>query len=442
VRALRTALSPENEMTYFARVALLAALVAPPMSVVVLAHEADEKALAQAADFKPYAGKVKGESVRLRTGAGTNHPPIYVFEKDEEVVVVGVKDNWAEVRLPKNAPCWIAAEFVTIAADGKSYTVKGERVNLRGSADTTSFPIGQVRKGATLAAVIDGQSGKAMATETYVRVIAPAEAHGFVAADFVEKVRDIAPEKLPAETKAPAPDAEPAKKEERKVDPKAVVEKPGSGETAKPDVQGGSVVPPKETEKQPEAKRAPTKEELADEAATFAELRNLLRDELKKPAAQVKLASLRKMFEQYAEFALDEKLRAEAKTIIGKIDAADKLIEAEKKRLAEEQAKRDAEVERIKKEALEKKPVEEGPVTWLAEGTVGATGKLAKTPASHRLFGDDDKVLYDLRWDKGDLSQYAGKYVRVSGEIKQYDGWPNKVVVITKIEILIEDEDK
>ena len=178
-------------MTYFARVALLAALVAPPMSVVVLAHEADEKALAQAADFKPYAGKVKGESVRLRTGAGTNHPPIYVFEKDEEVVVVGVKDNWAEVRLPKNAPCWISAEFVTLSADGKSYTVKGEKVNLRGSADTTSFPIGQVRKGATLVAVIDGQSGKAIATETYVRVIAPAERELLAEKDEQERLAGV-----------------------------------------------------------------------------------------------------------------------------------------------------------------------------------------------------------------------------------------------------------
>ena len=95
-------------MTYFARVALLAALVAPPMSVVVLAHETDETALAQAENFKPYVGRVKGDSVRLRTGAGVNHPPIYVFEKAEEMIVVGLKEGWAEVRLPKNAPCWIS----------------------------------------------------------------------------------------------------------------------------------------------------------------------------------------------------------------------------------------------------------------------------------------------------------------------------------------------
>lgn len=419
-------------MTYFARVALLAALVAPPMSVVVLAHETDETALAQAENFKPYVGRVKGDSVRLRTGAGVNHPPIYVFEKAEEMIVVGLKEGWAEVRLPKNAPCWISSEFVTVSADGKSYTVKGERVNLRGSADTTSFPIGQVKKDAVLTAVIDGQSGQAIKTETYVRVIAPSEAHGFVASEFIEKVRELAPEKL-----------DDGKKEERKVDPSAVVEKPAPEGQPTPDSGGkGEVIPSKAEEKKPEPKRAPTKEELEDEAKTFAELKNLLRDELKKPAADVNLTNLRKMFEQYSEFALDEKLRGEAKGFIEKIDATVKLIDAEKKRLADEQAKREAEVERIKKEALEKKPVEEGPVTWLAEGTVGATGKLAKTPASHRLFGDDDKVLYDLRWDKGDLSKFAGKYVRVAGEVKQYDGWPNKVIVITKVEILIEDEDK
>lgn len=427
-------------MTYFARVALLAALCAPSMTVV-MAQQADERPTAQAAEFKAWAGKIKGDSVRLRSGAGTNHPPIYVFEKDEKVTVVGQREGWVEIRLPANAPCWIAAEFVTASADGKSYTVKGDKVNLRGSADTSSFPIGQVKKGAVLKAIIDGQSGQAVKTESYVRILPPAEARGYVAAEFVEKLHDLAPEKM-AEAKAPeAPkDSETAKKEERKVDPNAVVENP-KREGSKADVPGGNVIPPAEGGKT-ETRREPTKAELEDEAKTFAELRNLLRDELKKPAAEVNLTNLRKIFEQYAEFALDEKLRTEAKGYIEKIDATVKLIDAEKKRLADEEAKRQAEIERIKKEALEKKPVEEGPVTWLAEGTVGATGKTARTPASHRLFGDDDKVLYDLRWDKGDLSKFAGKYVRVAGEVKQYDGWPNKVIVITKIEVLIEDEDK
>ncbi len=418
-------------LPYFTKVALLAALFGTPAIITVQAqaHEADESSATKAA--KPYVGRVKGDSVRLRTGAGTNHPPIYVCDKDEEVVVVGAKDGWTEVRLPKNAPCWVASEFVTVSADGKSYSVKGDKVNLRGSADTVSFPIGQVLKGAELTACIDGQTGKAIVTEKYVRVIAPAQAHGFVASEFVEKVREIAPEKLP----------EVAKPADRAVDPNATVEKPGTGPVSD---ATGDVIPPKPEDKKPEVKRAPTKEELEDERKTFDELKVMLRDELRKPAADVNLTNLRKLFEQYAEFALDEKLGAEAKKYIERIDSTVAMVDAEKKRLADEQAKREAEIERIKKEALTKKeePQDTGPVVYIAKGTVGATGKLAKTPASHRLFDDAGNVLYDIRWDKGDLSKYMGKYIGITGEVKEYDGWPNKVIVIKRVDVLIQDDDK
>ncbi len=154
--------------------------------------------------------------------------------------------------------------------------------------------------------------------------------------------------------------------------------------------------------------------------------------------------ALRKLFEQYAEFALDEKLGAEAKKYIERIDSTVAMVDAEKKRLADEQAKREAEIERIKKEALTKKeePQDTGPVVYIAKGTVGATGKLAKTPASHRLFDDAGNVLYDIRWDKGDLSKYMGKYIGITGEVKEYDGWPNKVIVIKRVDVLIQDDDK
>lgn len=417
-------------LPYFTRVALLAALFAAPASVLIPAQAQEAPAPTQTE--KPWLGRVKGDGVRLRSGAGVNHAPIHVLDKGDELVVVGTKEGWMQVRLPKGAACWVASELVVAAADGKSYTVKGDRVNLRGSPDTNSFPIGQVGKGKQLAACMDGQTGQAVVSEKYVRVIPPEEATAYVSGEFIEKVRDIAPEKLVNPQPAP---------EERKVDPNATVEKPSEGPKSDAVADGHA---PKAEEKPAPAKRQPTKEELDDERKTFDELRIMLRDELRKPAAEVNLTNLRKMFEQYAEFALDEKLQAEAKALIEKIDATVKLLEAEKKRLADEQAKRAAELERIKKEALEKKEPKEdlGPANYIAKGTVGSTGNLAKTPASHRMFDENGKVLYDLRWDKGDLAKYWGKFVGVTGEIKEYEGWPYKVIVIKRIDVLIEDDDK
>ncbi|MCC6464607.1 MAG: hypothetical protein IT463_04625 [Planctomycetes bacterium] len=373
--------------------------------------------------FSPYMAGVTGDSVRLRSGPSLAHPPVYVLAKGEQLVVVGHKDGWAEVQLPANAPCWLAEQFAKLNADGKSYTVTGDKVNLRCTPDTKYFAIGQIGKDRVLAACLDGQTGKPAAEGGFVRVIPPAEAHGAVSLELVEKLNVPVPAAPVAEApKADAPVAEAPKAE-------TPVEAPKAEE-------------PKKTE---EPKREPSAAELEDEKKTFAELERLLADELKKPAVDVNLTNIRKMFEQFKECALDAKISEKAVTYIEKIDVTVKLIEAEKARLAKEDEARKAEIERLRKEALEPKKEPEqpkGPVEYLATGTIGSTGKSARTPASHRLFDDEGKVIYDLRWDKGDLAKLMGSKVGIVGTVKEYEGWPHKVVVIERIDVLADEEDK
>ncbi|MCA8914893.1 MAG: hypothetical protein KDB90_05735 [Planctomycetes bacterium] len=374
--------------------------------------------------FTPYIAKVKGDSVRLRSGCSLAHPPAAVMNEGDELTVVGEKDGWAVVQLPAEAPCWISADFVKATDDGKAWSVTGDKVNLRVSADTKYFPVGQAEKGAQLTAVMDGSTGKPMAENGYVRIVPPSNAHGGIAKELIEKVKNVAPEKI-ADSK-PVEAKEPAAKEPGSIIPKAE-DKP---------IKETLVETPK---------HEPTKAELEDEQKTFLELERLLEDELKKPAAEVNLTDIRKMFEQFTEFSLDKKIGDKAKGYIEKIDATVKLIETEKARLAKQEADRKAEIERIHKEATEK-PAEpeqpKGPVEYLVTGTVGSTGKSAKTPASHRLFDENGKVLYDLRWDKGDLSKLMGSNVGIVGTVKQYDGWPNKVIVIERVDVIDDGGDK
>ncbi|MCB9893591.1 MAG: hypothetical protein H6839_04005 [Planctomycetes bacterium] len=375
--------------------------------------------------FTPYIAKVKGDSVRVRGGCSLAHPPVAVMNEGDELTVVGEKDGWAVVQLPADAPCWISADFVKATDDGKAWTVTGDKVNLRVSADTKFFPVGQAEKGAQLTAVMDGSTGKAMAQDGYVRVVPPSNAHGGIAKELIEKVKNVAPEKA-AEPKPVEPAKESTPKDTGSLIPKAE-DKPANDPVA-------------ET-----PKHEPTKAELEDEQKTFVELERLLEDELKKPAAEVNLTDIRKMFEQFTEFSLDKKIGDKAKSYIEKIDATVKLIEAEKERQAKAEADRLAEIERIHKEATEKPAEKEepkGPVEYLVTGTVGSTGKSAKTPASHRLFDENGKVLYDLRWDKGDLSKLMGSKVGIVGTVKQYDGWPNKVIVIERVDVLDDGETK
>jgi uncharacterized protein YgiM (DUF1202 family) len=374
--------------------------------------------------FQPYVAKVTGDSVRLRSGASMAHPPVAVMNEGDELTVISEREGWVTVRLPAAAPCWISADFVKASGDGNGYTVTGNKVNLRVSPDTSYFPVGQAEKDQALTAALD-DDGKPVTENGYVKVIPPHNAHGAIASEFIEKVRNLAPEKTGPVKPQPA-------KEGESIIPKADSEPEAVKETAK------------ETVKK-EATRKPTKEELEDERKTFKELEAMLDDEIRKPAAEVNLTEIRKMFEQFTEFALDETISEKAALYIEKIDLTVKLIEAEKARLDKEAAKLKADAGRIAKEATERpKEVEapKGPVEYLVIGTVGSHGKTAKTPASHRLFDADGNVLYDLRWDKGDLSKLMGSHVGIVGKVRSYDGWPHKVVIIERIDVVEAEESK
>ncbi len=360
--------------------------------------------------FTPYAAKVKGDSVRLRSGPSLAHPPVHVLAEGDTLTVVSEKDGWAIVQLPAAAPCWLSADFVALS--GKTYIVNANKVNLRVTADTKFFSVGQADKDQVLTPVF-GEDGKAIAENGFVRVVPPPQATGAVTLEFIEKAADAAP------AKADAPTADqPAKPEE----------------------------PVKPLVKKEDVKREPTATELEDEKKTFAELEKLLTDELKKPAAEIRLANIRKMFEQFEELALDKEISARAKTYIAKIDATEKLVAAEKARLEKEAADRAAELERLRVEAAkigeQPKEVPKGPVEYIAIGTVGSHGKTAKTPASHRLFDENGKILLDLRWDDGDLSKLMGSRVGIVGEVKEYKGWTHKVIVIKRVDVLEEGEEK
>ncbi|MCA8918573.1 MAG: hypothetical protein KDB32_05805 [Planctomycetes bacterium] len=374
--------------------------------------------------FTPYVAKVSGESVRLRSGASLAHPPVFVMKKGDELTVVGQKEDWATVQLPADAPCWISADFVKVGDKPNTWLVTGDNVNLRVSADTKYFPVGQAPKGQVLTAA-KAEDGKPVSENGYVKIVPPSNAHGAIALEFIEKVKNVAPEKANAVKTQPVEVVE----IKEAADQPADVEQPADQ--------------PKETPvKADESKREPTKAELDDERKTFRELEVLLNDELKKPAPEVNLTDIRKMFEQFVEFSLDKDVGDKAKLYIEKIDLTVKLIETEKARVAKEEADRKAEVEKIAKAAEEKPKVEEpkGPVEYITTGTVGSTGKTARTPASHRLFDADGNILYDLRWDKGDLSKLMGSKVGIVGKVKEYDGWAHKVIVIERIDVIEDDE--
>ncbi|MDC1142521.1 hypothetical protein OAU50_05480 [Planctomycetota bacterium] len=382
-----------------------------------------------AQDFQSYTADVSGDSVRIRTGAGLAHPPIHVLAKGDKLVVTNIKEDWAIVQLPVNAPCWISAKFVVMSDDGKTYTVTGDRVNMRAAANTNYFPIGQAEKDQVLKACVDGRTGQGIKEEGFLRVIPPSNASGAVAKKFLTKVKDVDVAKIEKATPAKTVAEDTAEATETTTDEAKPVDE--------------SPVVKAETPDKP--KRTPTPAELDDERKTFEELESLLRDELKKEAADVRLSAIRRMFEQFTEFALSDEVQKSAKGYIAKIDATEKLIEAEKKRLAEAEEARQKRLAELAKEAEDagnEDAQPKGPVDYLVEGKLGSTGKLTKTPASHRLFDDEGEVLYDLRWDKGDLSKLVGARVGIVGTIKSYKGWPYKVVIVTRVDVLSDEEEK
>lgn len=155
---------------------LLAALTITVVVDVAVAP----RAFADDASTYPAWATCKGDSVRYRAGASTNHEILGVASQGEAFVVLAVQGDWAKLQVWPDVPVWISTKYVRVDASGASGTVTGSNVNVRRTATIETHPLGQVDSG--VAVRIAGESNG------YYRILPPPGIGVWMSAQFIEVV--------------------------------------------------------------------------------------------------------------------------------------------------------------------------------------------------------------------------------------------------------------
>ncbi len=364
----------------------------------------------------PATVRVTGTSVRLRSDSNLQSHVVKVLTVGDLLRATGSKDGWICVQLPVDAPCWISASFVADLGNGNGM-VRGNRVNLRISPNTTHYPVGQVSNKA-VRLVLD-ESGKPRRIGDWIQIIPPTEATAWIHGEFIE----LAPDQ-------PKPES-------------PTVAVPAAGAT-NPAPAGEDAPVVEVTPEQAAAERALR---LAEEARAFRELDKLFLEELAKPAEKRDFAEMKLLYNQYAEAAEDAAIRSRAterarlieeteRKITGMIEDTERRAKEAREAAEKAEAERIARIEAERQRMSGSRPAEA--VSWLSTGFVADHGKDARIPASHALCDADGKVIYYIRWDTGDLDTLWQKSVRIAGTAREVAGWDKPVVVITRIEAVTE----
>lgn len=126
--------------------------------------------------FKPFAGKIITNKVRLRTQPTTDGPIVKELNKDDLFVIVGEKDDFYAVAPPKDTKAYIFRTFVL------DNVVEGSRVNVRIEPNLDAPVIGQLNSGDKIDGTVSSINNK------WLEIAPPSSTRFYIAKDYVEKI--------------------------------------------------------------------------------------------------------------------------------------------------------------------------------------------------------------------------------------------------------------
>ncbi|HEX8525008.1 MAG TPA: SH3 domain-containing protein [Tepidisphaeraceae bacterium] len=164
--------------------ATFAAVVAP----MNIARAEDATAVPEVANGKrPLVGKITA-TVYVRSGPGDSYYPTTKLEPGAEVTVVGEKFDWLKITPPAGSYSYVAKAYIDKNADGTG-TVNKDEVNVRAGSTLNGLKTSiqsKLAKGATVQ-ISDEK-------EDYYLIKPPADAYVYVAKQYVEPIREAAPQ--------------------------------------------------------------------------------------------------------------------------------------------------------------------------------------------------------------------------------------------------------
>ena len=156
----------------------LVLLIAPSIALGIAWGQDDGRIEEPTSEF-PLVGEVNTDRVNLRTGPSIDYRILRKLQPDEKVVIVHEAGDWFEVRVPGGFVCYILDRLID-RSDAQSFTVLGNRVNLRPTPATKYHAAGQVRPGDEI--LVIGNEGD------WAKVVAPPEITAWVNKQYVDIV--------------------------------------------------------------------------------------------------------------------------------------------------------------------------------------------------------------------------------------------------------------
>ncbi len=155
-------------------------------------------AFGQTEKVRPFIGVVTEESVNVRAGAGKNYYRVSYAKQGDVVEVRDSLWGWYHVKPLPGSFSFVAKEYVTLGADGKKGTIKGNRVRVRAPS-----PAGPDKSYRTQVMLKDGDEVSVLGAQgDYYKIEPPDGVDLFI---FKEYVRKATAEEIAAWKKANAP---------------------------------------------------------------------------------------------------------------------------------------------------------------------------------------------------------------------------------------------
>lgn len=129
--------------------------------------------------FQPFAGRITGNKVRLRTAPHLDAPVIKELGNGEVFAITGEEKEYYIVTPSKEAKGYVFRTFIL------DDVVEGERVNVRLHPDTEAPIIGRLNSGDRINGKINADNNK------WYEIELPATAHFYIAKEYVSNIGSV-----------------------------------------------------------------------------------------------------------------------------------------------------------------------------------------------------------------------------------------------------------
>ncbi len=337
-------------------------------------------ALPLAAEDFPYVVEVSCERLNVRAGIGENYRILTTAQRGDRFVALEERLGWLKLEATEKISCWVNKKYVERGADGFGLA-KGDRIQLRATADQNHPPMGQLDKGDKVE-ILAEEGG-------WFKVRPPSGADCWAKKDYLKFVSSYDDEYR------------------------------------------------KRADKEADDKRAET-ERVQALTEKFTTAEGLVQIETQKPASGQDFTHALEMYREVAETTPDAMLKARCEKRIQELSTRQEIaMLLKEQKEAREQALAEMHRQRLEQIREDAERAASGPPPFAAEGWVDTVGNFIGRPGTHKLIRGGKVICYltSAREDL-DLDGFYRRLVGVRGKSTVHPESGEKVIEVEEVEVL------